>query len=547
MRPIVEIAEQLGLDGDDIESYGRHKAKVLRPPRDDRDDRDGDGGGKLILVTSMTPTRQGSGKTVTSIGLGQAFGKLGLSHCVCLREPSLGPTLGMKGGGTGGGAAQVVPMADINLHFTGDMHAIGAAHNLLSAMVDNHAHFDSELSIDRDAISWPRVVDLCDRQLREVQLGLGADKDGFPHRAHYDITAASEVMAVLALSEDRGDLEARLGRMQVARNRDGGPVTAADVGAVGAMTVLLKDALRPNLVQTIEGTPALLHCGPFANIAHGCSSVIATRTALGLTDYVITEAGFGADLGAEKFVHIKCRGAGLSPACAVVVVTMKSLRRHGGAVKGKLDEADVSSTRAGLANLRVHLDNLEGLGLPCVVALNRFPGDDPRELSELRNFCADRGVEFGVSDAFADGGAGALDLAHKVRAAADGEASPPRYLYAPEANIVEKVEAVASAIYRAGGVDFSPEAASAIERIEAAGHGALPVCMAKTPYSLTDRAGLLGAPHGHRLQVRDVRVRAGAGMVLVLTGSTVTMPGMPRRSAAERIHLDDDGEVAGLT
>ncbi|MDD9946772.1 MAG: formate--tetrahydrofolate ligase [Myxococcales bacterium] len=536
-----QVAHQLGLSRHEFEPYGDLKAKLrvpegLPPAR-----------GKLVLVTGMTPTRSGAGKTVTSIGLGQAFGRLGLRHCVCLREPSLGPVLGIKGGGTGGGRASLVPMEDINLHFTGDLHAVTSANNLIAACTDNHAHFDSEVGVNRDAITWPRVLDLCDRQLRHVELGLGGERDGFPHRGRFDITAASEVMAVLALAKDRADLRARLGRMVVAHDRDGRWVTVDQLGVLGALEVLLKEAMRPNLVQTTAGTPVLVHMGPFANIAHGCSSVVATRFALAHADYVFTEAGFGADLGAEKFVHLKCRQAGLAPAAAVLVMTGSALRKHGGAGKGSLGVPDPAAVARGMENVRVHVENLGKLGIPCVATLNRFPADSDAEVAMVRRRCDEFGIPFAVSDVFARGPNGGVGLARLVKQLADAQTPALKPLYELNAPLPAKIDSIARQLYRADGVDYTPEATRALARLEAQGLGELSICMAKTPFSLSDNPRLRGAPTGFRIQVRDAVIRAGAGFVVVLTGSTVSMPGLPRHSAAERIHLDPAGNVAGLT
>jgi len=543
-RPLAEIAEQLGLGADDVEPRGDHLGKLrartlatlaTREPR-----------GKLILVTAITATKKGAGKTVTAIGLGQAFGRLGLRHAVCLRQPSLGPTLGIKGGAAGGGHAQLVPMQDVNLHFTGDFHAVTTAHNLLAALVDNHAHFGDALGIDPARIVWPRVLDLCDRQLRHVQLGLGGSAHGFPHEGRFDITAASEVMAVLALARDGADLEARLRHMVVAYDRAGSPVRAGQLPGLRALPVLLRDALRPNLVQTLAGTPVLVHAGPFANIAHGCSSVIATRLALSRADYVITEAGFSADLGGEKFVHLKCRQAGLRPALAVLVVTLAALRRHGGVPDADVGRPDAEAVRRGLPQLRVHVENLGKLGLPVLVARNAFPSDAADELAALRAECDALSVPFADCEAYARGVDGALELAAQVRAAADASRAEPRFLYDLTTPLRDKLERIATEIYRADGVELDPAAQAELDYLEAHGFGALPVCVAKTQHSLSDDEHLVGVPRGHRLRVRELSVSAGAGFVVARAGAITRMPGMPREPGAHRIHLDEQGRTRGL-
>ena len=542
LRPIAEIAEQLDLRPADLETYGEFKAKLrIAPPPDDACR------GKLILVTAMTATRKGAGKTVTSIGLGQAMGRLGLRHCVCLREPSLGPTLGLKGGAAGGGLSQVLPMEDINLHFTGDIHAVGAAHNLLAALTDNHVHFDNPLNLDEDRLLFPRVLDLCDRQLRGCRIGLGGGTNGFEHNAHFDITAASEVMAVLALSRDSDELRQRLARIVVANDRHGAAITAEQMQAVGAMLVLLKQAALPNLVQTVEHTPALVHCGPFANIAHGCSSVAATRAALSLADYVVTEAGFGADLGAEKFLHIKCRQAGLWPAVAVVVLTSASLRRHGGVPERDSGRSNPQALIGGLENARVHIENMGKLGIRVVVALNHFPGDSPAEVDAIRALCDQLEVPFVVSLAHARGGAGALELAHEVKQLADKPPTAPRFLYEPGDSFEQKLDVIAREIYRADGVDFDDNARRDIEHLRTQGYGQLPPCVAKTPHSLSDRASQIGVPSHHRLRVGRVELAAGAGFLVAHAGKVTRMPGMPRSPGAHRLHVDAAGRTRGLS
>ena len=543
-RPLSDLAAQLGLEAADLEPWGDQAGKLRAATlaalaaRELR--------GKLILVTAITATRKGAGKTVIAIGLGQAFGQLGLRHAVCLRQPSLGPTLGIKGGAAGGGHAQLVPMDDINLHFTGDFHAVTTAHNLLAALVDNHVHFGDALDIDPARIVWPRVLDLCDRQLRHVQLGLGGGADGFPHASRFDIAAASEVMAVLALARDAGDLERRLGQMVLAYDRGGNPVRAAQLPGLRSLSVLLRHALRPNVVQTLAGTPAFVHAGPFANIAHGCSSVIATRAALATCDYVITEAGFSADLGGEKFVHLKCRSAGLRPALAVLVVTLPALRRHGGVAEALLERADPDAVRRGLPQLRVQIENLHKLGLPVIVARNAFPGDEPTEVAALQAECDALEVAFADCDAYARGADGALALAEQVRAAADASRAEPRYLYDLAVPLQDKLERIATEIYRADGVDFDPRAEADLRLLQEHGFEALPVCVAKTQHSLSDDEHLVGVPHGHRLRIHELSVSAGAGFVVARAGGITRMPGMPREPGAHRIHLDAEGRVRGL-
>jgi formate--tetrahydrofolate ligase len=543
-RPLPQVVAPLGLGADDLELVGDHKAKLrpaalasalARPPR-----------GKLILITAITATRKGAGKTVTAIGLGQAFGRLGLRHALCLRQPSLGPTFGQKGGAAGGGYAQLMPMADINLHFTGDSHAVTTAHNLLAALVDNHAYFADAVDLDPARITFPRVLDLCDRQLRHARIGTGSQHDGFAHDTRFDITAASEIMAVLALARDAQDLEARLARIVVGADRKGASVRAGQLAGLRALPVLLQHALRPNLVQSLEGTPAFVHAGPFANIAHGCSSVIATRAALALSDYVVTEAGFGADLGAEKFVHIKCRQAGLSPALAVLVVTLAALRRHGGVADSAVNEPNLSAASAGLPQLRVHAENLHKLGVPVVVALNAFPSDSAAEVALVRACCDTLGLSFAVSDAYARGGEGCVALAQEVQRAADASQATPRFLYELSVPLREKIERLATELYRADGVDFEAAALADLARLHEQGFGELPVCMAKTQHSLSDDAKLVGVPTGHRLRVRGLEVSAGAGFVVALTGAITRMPGMPAEPSAHRIHLDEQGRPRGL-
>ena len=541
LRPIQEIAAAAGIAPDDLEQYGRYKAKVdLRlaflPPK-----------AKLVLVTAINPTAAGEGKTTTTIGLADGLNRIGHKAIVALREPSLGPVFGVKGGATGGGYAQVVPMEDINLHFTGDFHAIGAANNLLAAMLDNHIFQGNELGIDPARVVWPRCVDMNDRQLRNVRSGLGGGKNGVPRDDHYCITVASEVMAVLCLASGLADLKARLGRIVVAYTVGGRPVTAHDLSAEGAMAVLLKDALKPNLVQTWEGTPALVHGGPFANIAHGCNSVLATRTALALGEYAVTEAGFGADLGAEKFLDIKCRMAGLTPDAVVVVATVRALKLHGGMDKTRLAEEDTEALRRGVPNLVRHVRNmLDVYCLPTVVAVNRFPTDTEAELAVLREALADLPCRVVLSEVWAKGGAGAEELAREVVRLTR---TPAEFRFAyglDEGGIVEKIRAVATRVYGADDVVLGEGVAERIAALEKEGYGRVPICVAKTQYSFSDDATLLGAPRGFVISVRDVKVSAGAGFVVVYTGNIMTMPGLPKVPAANRIDLDADGVITGL-
>lgn len=542
MRPITEIAATAGIDEAYLEQYGRYKAKVssalLREsPRKN---------GKLILVTAITPTPAGEGKTTTTVGLADGLRKLGKNAVVALREPSLGPVFGLKGGAAGGGWAQVVPMEDINLHFTGDFHAIGAANNLLCAMVDNHIYQGNALGIDPKSIPLHRCVDMNDRQLRYTVDGIGGRVNGVPREDSWDITVASEVMAVFCLAESVADLKARLGRIIVGYTYDGAPVTASDVKAVGAMTALLRDAISPNLVQTLEGTPAFVHGGPFANIAHGCNSVIATRMALKLGDYAVTEAGFGADLGAEKFLDIKCRTAGLEPDAVVIVATVRALKMHGGKAKTDLGSEDLAALERGLPNLLRHVSNIRDVyGLPSVVAINRFPTDTDAELALVVQKCAELGVKAVESNAWAQGGAGARALAEEVVQLCE-QPHTFRFSYALDGSIEEKLEAIATRIYRADGVAFTPAAKKQIAQLTALGFGGLPVCVAKTQYSFSDNPALLGAPEGFTVTVRNVKVSAGAGFLVALTGDIMTMPGLPKRPAAENIDVDETGKIIGL-
>ena len=541
LRPIETVAAALGLPGEALHPFGRHMAKLRLDALETRPLQ-----GRLVLVTGINPTPAGEGKTTTTVGLADALSRRGLRTAACLRQPSLGPCFGVKGGATGGGHAQVVPMAEINLHFTGDFHAVSAANNLLAAMIDNHLYWGNTLELDPRRITWRRGLDMNDRALRQVVVGLGGGANGFPREEGFDIAVASEVMAVLCLATDLADLKARLGRMIVGHRRDGSAVTAADLRADGAMAVLLRDALKPNLVQTLEGTPAFVHGGPFANIAHGCSSVIATRTALAYADVVVTEAGFGADLGAEKFLHIKCRQAGLAPDCVVVVATVRALKMHGGVAKVALGREDVAAVRRGAANLLRHIDNIGRFGLPIVVALNRFDSDTEAELAAVRETVASVGAEAHLCTHWSDGSAGAGALAEAVAARLGSGPASFTPLYPAEMGLAEKIRAIATHIYRAADVAIAPAAAKRLAAFEAAGFGHLPVCIAKTPYSFSADPALVGAPEGHVLPVREVRLAAGAGFVVALAGDVMTMPGLPRVPAAETIALNDAGEIEGL-
>ena len=542
MQPICDIARTVGIDDADIEPYGRYKAKVAlsvlgQPPR---------GKGKLVLVTAITPTPAGEGKTTTTIGLADALRRIGKDAAVALREPSLGPVFGRKGGATGGGYAQVVPMEDIDLHFTGDFHAIGAANNLLAAMLDNHIQQGNALGIDPRRITWRRCVDINDRQLRCIVDGLGGRANGVPREDGFDITVASEIMAVLCLAESMADLKARLGRILVGYTYDGRPVTARDLKAVGAMAALLRDALKPNLVQTLEGTPAFVHGGPFANIAHGCNSVLATRMAMHRCDYAVTEAGFGADLGAEKFLDIKCRLAGLRPDAAVVVATVRALKMHGGLALNELGTEDLDALRRGVPNLLHHVRCIrDTFGLPCVVAINRFPTDTEAELKLVEDKCRELGVNVALSEVWAKGGEGGLALADEVVRLCE-EPNDFQFAYGDDLSLAEKIEAIATRVYHADGVDFEPKAMAELKKLEDLGFGGMPVCMAKTQYSFSDDQKKLGAPRGFRITVRNAKVSAGAGFVVALTGDIMTMPGLPKVPAAERIDVDETGKISGL-
>ncbi len=542
MEQITEIAKRVGIDEKYIEQYGNYKAKVDLSLLNETSNKDG----KLVLVTAITPTPAGEGKTTTTIGLSDGLKKIGKNVMVALREPSLGPVFGVKGGAAGGGYAQVVPMEDINLHFTGDFHAIGAANNLLAAMLDNHIHQGNALGIDTRRITWKRCVDMNDRQLRFITNGLGGRSNGVPREDGYDITVASEIMAVLCLSSSITDLKDRLSRIIVGYNFNNEPVTAKDLKAEGAMTALLKDALKPNLVQTLEGTPAFVHGGPFANIAHGCNSVIATRMAMKLGDYAITEAGFGADLGAEKFLDIKCRVAGLKPSAVVMVATIRALKMHGGMAKNELGEENLEALSKGLPNLLRHVTNIRNVyKLPCVVAVNRFPTDTDKEVELIINECKNLGVNVVLSTVWADGGEGGIELAKEVVRLCE-EDNNFTFSYTDDLGIKEKVEAVVKKIYGGEGVSFTPQCLKQIDKLTELGFGNLPVCIAKTQYSFSDDPTRLGAPEGFTVTVRNVKVSAGAGFIVVLTGEIMTMPGLPKVPAAEKIDVDENGIITGL-
>ena len=543
MEPIVEVAKRLHIEADDLELYGKYKAKIsdgyLKKAEGNPD-------GKLILVTAINPTPAGEGKTTVSVGLGQAFGRLGKKAVIALREPSLGPCFGIKGGAAGGGYAQVVPMEDLNLHFTGDFHAITSANNLLAAMLDNHIQQGNALEIDTRQVVWKRCLDMNDRVLRNIVVGMGGKADGVVREDHFVITVASEIMAVLCLSEDMEDMKERLGRMVVAYNRQGEPVTAADLQAVGAMAALLKDALKPNLIQTLEHTPALIHGGPFANIAHGCNSVRATKAALKMADYCITEAGFGADLGAEKFFDIKCRIAGLKPDAVVLVATVRALKYNGGVAKADLTEENLEALAKGIVNLEKHIENLQKYKVPVVVALNSFVTDTEAEVSYVKEFCEERNCEFALAEVWEKGGEGGTALAEKVLRTLETKESRFEPLYGDGLTLKEKIETVAKEIYGAGAVSYASAAQLQLKKLEELGFGGLPVCMAKTQYSLSDEPALLGRPEGYTMQVREVYVSAGAGFVVVLTGAVMTMPGLPGKPAALHIDVDKDGVITGL-
>ena len=543
LLPIREVAEKLDITEDELELYGKYKAK-LSDEYMERISKNPDG--KLILVTAINPTPAGEGKTTTSVGLGQAFGRLGKKAVIALREPSLGPCFGIKGGAAGGGLSQVVPMEDLNLHFTGDFHAITSANNLLAAMLDNHIQQGNELGVDTRSVVWKRCLDMNDRVLRNVVVGLGAKTDGFVREDHFVITVASEIMAVLCLADDMKDLKQRLGRMVVAYNYEGEPVTAADLKAVGAMAALLKDALKPNLIQTLEHTPAIVHGGPFANIAHGCNSVRATKMALKMADYVITEAGFGADLGAEKFMDIKCRMAGLRPDAVVLVATVRALKYNGGVPKNELSAENMDALHKGIVNLEKHIENLHKFGVPIVVTLNSFVTDTEAEISYIRKFCEERNCEFALSEVWEKGGEGGIPLAEKVLDTLENKESDFHVLYENELSLKEKIETVAREIYGADGVNYASAASKQLKKLEELGFGKLPVCMAKTQYSLSDDPTLLGRPEGFSISVREAYVSAGAGFVVVLTGAVMTMPGLPKAPAAFNIDVNEEGVITGL-
>lgn len=543
MEHISEVAKKLGINEDELEFYGKYKAKFtdeLWETIKDRED------GKLVLVTAINPTPAGEGKTTTTVGLGQALGKLNKKAVIALREPSLGPCFGVKGGAAGGGNAQVVPMEDLNLHFTGDFHAITSANNLLAAMLDNHLHQGNQLQIDPNQVVWKRCVDMNDRVLRNVIVGLGRKSDGVVREDHFIITVASEIMAILCLAENMEDLKERLGRIIVAYSYEGKPITAKELNAVGSMAALLKDAIKPNLIQTLENTPAIIHGGPFANIAHGCNSVRATKTALKLADVVVTEAGFGADLGAEKFFDIKCRIANLKPAAVVLVATVRALKYNGGVSKTELSQENIEALQKGIVNLEKHIENIQKYKVPIVVTLNKFSTDTEKELSYVKEFCELRGCEFSLSEVWEKGGEGGIDLANKVLKTIETKESNFEPLYYNEISLKEKIETVAKEIYGANGVSFDSVAEKEIEKLESLGFGNLPVCMAKNQYSLSDDPTRLGRPSGFTVHIRDIYVSAGAGFVVAITGSIMTMPGLPKVPAAERIDVNEDGVITGL-
>ena len=544
MKPICEIAKDLGISADELELYGKYKAKLS----DELCDRlEGEKDGKLILVTAINPTPAGEGKTTTSVGLGQAMKKIGKSAVIALREPSMGPVMGIKGGAAGGGYAQVVPMEDINLHFTGDMHAITAANNLLSAAIDNHIHQGNELDIDARTITWKRCLDMNDRALRQVVVGLGGKVNGYPREDGFMITVASEIMAILCLAKDMDDLKRRIAAIVIGYNTDGEPITAGDLKIAGAMGLLLRDAIKPNLVQTLENTPCLMHGGPFANIAHGCNSIRATKLGLKLADYCITEAGFGSDLGAEKFFDIKCRIGGLKPSCVVLVATVRALKYNGGVPKAELAKENTDALKDGIVNLGKHIENMQKYGLSVIVAINRFMTDTDEELKIIEQYCRDMGVDFSMCEVFAKGGDGGVELAEKVVEVSErGGEMNFAPIYDEKASIDEKINTIAKEIYGADGVVYTPKAKKAIARLEKQGFDKLPICMAKTQYSLSDDPSLLGRPSGFEITVREVMVSAGAGFVVALTGDVMTMPGLPKVPAANNMDIDKDGKIVGL-
>jgi formate--tetrahydrofolate ligase len=544
LKPITEIASKIGIPDDAVLQHGPHIAKIeLSHVEKIAEKPDG----KLILVTAISPTPSGEGKTTTTVGLGDALNRIGKNAMICIREPSLGPVFGMKGGAAGGGYAQVVPMEQINLHFTGDFHAIAAANNLLAAMIDNHIYWGNELEIDERRIAWKRVVDMNDRALRKIVNSLGGRTNGFPREDGFDIVVASEVMAIFCLANNMKDLEERLGKIVVAHTRKGKAITAADIQAHGAMTVLLKDALSPNLVQTLENNPAFIHGGPFANIAHGCNSVLATRTALGMADYVVTEAGFGADLGAEKFFNIKCRKAGLSPSAVVLVATAQALKWHGGVEKGHFQEENVEAIKKGAPNIARHIKNLSSFGVPVVVAVNRFPTDTDAELEAIAEIAKENGADVAICSHWADGGAGAVELAEKVTALADSGKAKFKTLYEDDMPLWDKVKTIATQLYGADDIIADKAVRNQFKRLEKNGFGHLPVCMAKTQYSFSTDPTLRSAPSGHVIPLREVRLSAGAGFVVVIAGDIMTMPGLPREPASHHIKMGDDGQIVGLS
>ena len=542
IRPIGEIAEKLGLTNDEIEQYGKYKAKITLSAFERVKEKKN---GKLILVTAINPTSAGEGKTTTSVGLADALHVLGKNVAVALREPSLGPCFGMKGGAAGGGYAQVVPMEDINLHFTGDFHAITTAHNLLAAVIDNHIQQGNALDIDVRRIVWKRVLDLNDRALRHVVIGMGGKAHGVPRETGFDITVASEMMAILCLSSGLEDMKERLGKIVVAYDRSGRAIRASELNVTGALTLLFKDAIKPNLVQTLEGTPAFIHGGPFANIAHGCNSIMATKFALKFADYVVTEAGFGADLGAEKFLDIKCRFAGFNPDAVVIVATVRALKMHGGLGKKELDKIDMEALKKGMANLTKHIENIQAFGLPAVVALNAFPTDTPEEIALVEKMCGEMGAEVALSEVWAKGGEGGVELAKKVEAAIE-KPKNFKFMYDVNQSIPEKIEAIAKAIYGADGVVFTSDAKKQLKEIEDLGFDKMPVCMAKTQYSLSADETKVGRPTGFNITVRELKISAGAGFIVALTGNILTMPGLPKKPAAENMDIDEKGIITGL-
>lgn len=542
MQPITEIAKHLEIPEDDLELYGKYKAKISLNYWNTLKERPN---GKLILVTAINPTPAGEGKTTTSIGLGDALHKLGKKTTIALREPSLGPCFGLKGGAAGGGYSQVVPMEDINLHFTGDFHAITTAHNLLAAVIDNHIQQGNALDLDVRRITWKRVLDLNDRALRNIICGLGGKAHGVPRETGFDITVASEMMAILCLTSDLEDMKKRLSNIIIGYTRSGRPVRAEELNVTGALTLLFKDAIKPNLVQTLEGTPALIHGGPFANIAHGCNSVMATKYALKMADYTVTEAGFGADLGAEKFLDIKCRFTGFKPNAVVIVATIRALKMHGGLAKTELNTENIEALKKGMTNLAKHIENIHKFGLPIVVAINAFPTDTENELQELKTLCESMGASVSISEAWAKGGEGAIDLAQKVIEACE-KPSDFHYMYDENDTIKNKINAIATKIYGADGVNYTPAVEKTIAELEATGLDKMPICMAKTQYSLSDDQTKLGAPTGFKITVRELRISAGAGFIVALTGNVLTMPGLPKKPAAENMDIDINGKITGL-